>query len=52
MDTFNFIVGAIFSQFGEKNFFHLVNFRSRKFSPTKINYKIYHKEFLAIVDAF
>jgi hypothetical protein len=52
MDAFDFIVGTIFSQFGEDNLFHLVNFCFCKFIPMEINYKIYDKEFLAIVDAF
>jgi hypothetical protein len=52
MDASNFAVGAVFSQIGEDNLFLPVSFHSRKFSPTKINYKIHDKELLAIVDAF
>jgi hypothetical protein len=39
-DVFDFAVGAMFSQLGENNLLHLVDFRSHKFSSTKINYEI------------
>ncbi len=52
MNTFDFVVRVIFSQLGENNIFHLVSFRSYKFSPMEINYKIHDKELLTIVDAF
>jgi hypothetical protein len=41
-----------FSQREGNNHLHLVAFHSRKFSPTEINYEIYDKELLAIVDTF
>jgi hypothetical protein len=40
---FDFVVGIVLSQLGEVNL-HPINFRSCKFSPTKINYKIHDKE--------
>jgi hypothetical protein len=40
------------SQVGEDNFIHHVGFRSCNCFLTKINYEIYIKELLAIVDAF
>jgi hypothetical protein len=52
MDTSNFVIGAMNSQLGKNKFLHHVGFRFRKFSPTKINYIIHNKIFLAIVDAF
>jgi hypothetical protein len=52
MNAFDFAVGVTFSQLGKDNLFHLVNFHSHKFYPTKINYKIHDKELLAIVDVF
>ncbi len=52
MDTYDFVVGVIFSQLGEYNLFHLVNFHFRKFFFTKINYNIHDKELLTIMDAF
>jgi hypothetical protein len=52
INTFNFAIGAILSQLGKNNFLHHVGFCSRKFSPAEINYEIYDKKLLAIVDAF
>jgi hypothetical protein len=52
MDTFNFVVGIMFSQFGEDNFIHLVNFHFHNFSLMKINYEIHDKKIITIVDAF
>jgi hypothetical protein len=51
-NIFNFAICAIVSQLGENNFLHHVGLFSCKFSPTKINYKIYDKKIIAIVDAF
>jgi hypothetical protein len=51
-DDSNSIVGIIFSQLREDNLFHLLDFRSCKFSLVEINYKIRDKELLAIVNAF
>jgi len=51
-DDSNFVVSIVLSQLGEDNFFHLADFRSRKFSLVKINYKIYDKKLLAIVNDF
>jgi len=52
MNASDFALGVVLSQLREDNLLHLVDFRFRKFSPTKINYKIHDKELLAIVDAF
>ncbi len=51
-DVFDFVVGAMLSQLGEKNLLHLVDFHSRKFSLVEINYEICDKELLTIIDAF
>jgi hypothetical protein len=48
----NFAISVVPSQLGKNNLFHLVNFHSRKFFPTKINYEIHDKELIAIVDVF
>jgi hypothetical protein len=45
MDASNFAVGVVFSQIGEDKPFLPISFHSRKFSPTKINYKIHIKNF-------
>jgi hypothetical protein len=52
VDIFDFIVGIILSQFGKDNFFHPIDFHNHNYFPIKINYKIYDKELLTIVDAF
>jgi hypothetical protein len=51
-DVSNFAIGVMLSQLGKDNLFNPINFRSHKFSPTKINYKIHDKELLAIVEVF
>ncbi len=51
-DDSNFVVSIVFSQLGEDNLLHLVNFRSCKFFLAKINYKVHDKKLLAIVNAF
>ncbi len=52
MDAFDFVLGVIFSQSEKDNIFHLVGFPFCNFFPTKINYEIHDKDFLAIMDAF
>jgi hypothetical protein len=48
----NFVIGVILSQLGKNNLFDPIGFRSHKFSFVEINYKIYVKELLTIMDAF
>jgi hypothetical protein len=48
----NFALGAILSQLGINNLFHLVDFYSCTFSPTKINYEIHDNESFIIMHAF
>jgi hypothetical protein len=51
-DTLDFALSGTLSQTAEDEKLHLNAFHSRIFSPAKINYEIYHKELLAIVDYF
>jgi len=51
-DASDFAIGAILSQRDEERRLHPVAFHSRKFQPVEINYEIYDKELLALVDAF
>jgi hypothetical protein len=48
----DFALGAVLSQKGDDGRLYLVAFHSRKFTPAEINYEIYDKELLAIVDCF
>jgi len=52
IDVSNFVVGVVFSQLKEDNFFHPISFCFHKFFLAKINYKIHDKILLAIMDAF
>lgn len=51
-DASDFALGAILSQKSPDGILHPVAFHSRKFSPAEINYEIYDKELLAIIDGF
>jgi len=51
-DTSDFALGAVLSQRDEENCLHPVAFHSRKFQLAEINYEIYDKELLAVVDTF
>jgi hypothetical protein len=51
-DAFNLVVVGVLSQYDDDDIFHPVVYFSRKYSPAKINYEIYDKELLAIVQAF
>jgi len=48
----DFVIGAILSQRDEEKRLHPVAFHSRKFQPPKINYEIYDKELLAVMNTF
>ncbi len=52
MDTLDFALGAILSQFGIDGLLHPVAFYSRKLTSVEINYQVYDKELLAIITAF
>jgi hypothetical protein len=51
-DPSDFALGATLSQMGDDQKLHPNAFHARKFSPTEINYEIYDKELLAMVDSF
>jgi hypothetical protein len=51
-DASDFALASILSQEGEDHELHPIAFHSRKFHPVEINYPIYDKELLAIVDSF
>ena len=51
-DISNIILRGVISQPDKLEKLYLVVFHSRKFSPTELNYDIYNKELLAIIDYF
>lgn len=51
IDASNFALRAILSQIEKDRKFYLIMFYFRKFSTIKINYKIYNKELLVIIDS-
>ena len=51
-DASDFALGAILSQEDNAGILHPVAYHSRKFSAAEINYEIYDKELLAIIDSF
>ena len=51
-DASDYALGAILSQNDATGELHPVAFHSRKFTAAEINYEIYDKELLAIVDSF
>jgi hypothetical protein len=48
-DTSNLIITGVLSQYDDDNILHPVAYFSRKHSPAEINYEIYDKELLAII---
>jgi hypothetical protein len=51
-DASDFAIGAALLQKDENGFLHPISYHSRKFLPPEINYEIYDKELLAIVESF
>ena len=51
-DASDFALGCILSQQNPDGELHPVCYYSRKFSPAELNYPIYDKELLAVVEAF
>jgi len=51
-DASDFAIGAVLSQRDDEGRLHPQAFHSRKFQPAEINYEVYDKELLAVVDAF
>jgi hypothetical protein len=50
-DVSNLALGAILCQKDEEGSLHLIGFHSRTFQPAEINYEVYDKELLAVVDS-
>ena len=50
IDASDRAIGAVISQLGTDQRLHPVTFYSKKLSAPELNYKIYDKELLAIVD--
>ncbi len=51
-DSSDFALGAVLSQPGLDQKQQLIAYYSWKFIPAELNYNIYNKELLAIVDTF
>src|SRR5882672_466506 len=51
-DASDFAIGAVLSQKDNTGILHPIAYFSRKFIPAKLNYEIYDKELLGIVEAF
>jgi hypothetical protein len=51
-DTSNLVIVGVLSPYDNNDILHPVAYFSRKHSPAEINYEIYDKELLAIVQAF
>jgi hypothetical protein len=51
-DASDYAIGSILSQYDNNNVLHPIAYYSRKLKPAEINYEIYDKEMLAIVDSF
>ena len=51
-DVSDIILGGVISQSDELGRLYLIVFHSRKFSSTELNYDIYNKELLTIIDCF
>jgi hypothetical protein len=52
MDASNYIIRAYISQLDKKRKLYLIAFFSYKMSLVELNYDIYNKELLAIIEAF
>ena len=48
----NYVNAGVLSQLDDKGVLYPVAYFSRKMAPTECNYKIYDKEFLAIIRCF
>ncbi len=51
-DILDFALEVVLSQPNENKKWRPVYYYSRKLSPAELNYKIYNKELLVIIDAF
>jgi hypothetical protein len=51
-DASDFAIGSVLSQYDDNNVLHPIAYFSRKLKAAEINYEIYDKEMLAIIDSF
>ncbi len=51
-NTSDEVIEACISQSDDKKCLHLIALHSKKFTNVKLNYKIYNKKLLTIVDSF
>ena len=52
IDINKIVLGSILNLFDEEGRLHPITFYSRKFTASELNYNIYDKELLAIVNSF
>jgi len=52
VDALDFASGSMLLQYGDHRQLHSIAICSRKFFVAQINYKIYDKELLAIINVF
>jgi len=50
IDAFNFTLKRIAFQIDKNNLFHFITFYNHKFNSIEINYKIYDKKMLIIIE--
>ena len=48
----NYVSSGVLSQLGDEELLYLIAFFSKNLNPAECNYKIYNKEFLAIIRCF
>ncbi|SAM05196.1 hypothetical protein [Absidia glauca] len=51
-DASDFAIAGVINQTGEDGILHPIAFYSRKMLPAEVNYDVYDKEMLAIIDSF
>ena len=51
-DSSDFVIGAVLSQPNQNKKYQLIAFYLQKLSLTELNYEIYNKELLAIINVF
>lgn len=51
VDASNFTTGRVLSQKGDDSLWHPIAYRSKTMNALEHNYKIYNKEFMAIIRA-
>jgi hypothetical protein len=51
-NTLDYVSSSVFSQKNKHSILYLIVFISKKYNPTKYNYKIYNKKLFAIIRYF